>query len=344
MIAYAMHNAPMRACQMKLSTKVNRMELGMQESRFDVDICVCTFRRPHVIETLQSISRLILKFPLAIRVIVADNDDTPSARARVDTTAHDCSLELIYLHAPARNISVARNACLDAATAPLVAFIDDDELASPGWLANLLAALNSSKADVVLGPVQAVYGESAPGWMVNGDFHSMKPVRAGDEIRTGYTSNVLFRRLAPALRGRRFRHELGMGGEDTMFFSEVYRAGGRIEYAAEALVTEAVPASRASMSWLLKRRSRCGQTHAMVLMEDGTAGTARRLKWIGLASAKAAFCFLATLLNCARAEHLRGWLLRGTLHSGVLYQLLVPTTTKTAQRLAPATPQRQAGN
>ena len=78
------------------------------------------------------------------------------SRPRVDlveATAHDCGLPVLYLHAPACNISVARNACLRAATAPLVAFIDDDEIASPDWLVLLIAALEGSHADVVLRPV-----------------------------------------------------------------------------------------------------------------------------------------------------------------------------------------------
>ena len=297
----------------------------MPERNFDVDICICTFRRPHVANTLRSISQLTLNPALKIRIIVADNDDIPSARDVVNTAAHDYFLELLYLHAPGCNISIARNACLAAASAPLIAFIDDDELASPGWLANLVATLEESKASVVLGPMQAVYGETCPRWMVNGDFHSLKPVWTNGKIMTGYTSNVLFCRLDPALFDRRFRLELGHGGEDTMFFSEVYRAGGCIEYAAEAWVTEAVPVSRASMFWLLKRRFRYGQTHALVLSEDQNAGILTSLKWIGSASMKAGLCLLVALFNCTRPKKLREWLLRGTLHCGVLYQLILPS-------------------
>jgi succinoglycan biosynthesis protein ExoM len=123
----------------------------------EIDICICTFRRTHVVETLRSISRLVVKPYWVIRVIAADNDETPSARDIVEATARDCSLALTYLHAPSRNISVARNACLDAASAPLVAFIDDDEVASPEWLTALVTTLESGDADVVLGPVRAVY-------------------------------------------------------------------------------------------------------------------------------------------------------------------------------------------
>jgi succinoglycan biosynthesis protein ExoM len=293
-----------------------------------IDICICTFRRAHVAETLLSISRLVLEPDWSINVIVADNDDTPSAQGIVEKTARGCTFPVHYVHAPARNISVARNACLDAATAPLVAFIDDDELAGSQWLAGLLATLQSTKADVVLGPVQADYGRECPrwmrecpSWMVKGDFHSIKPVWVGNEIKTGYTSNALFRRCAAPIEGRRFRLDLGQGGEDTVFFSDVWRAGGKIAYAPAACVTEAVVPERASVRWLVKRRFRFGQTHALVLMRD-CGGIKGRVKLFGLALVKAAVCSLAALVNVAEASRFWYWILRGTLHVGVGVRVL----------------------
>jgi len=289
----------------------------------DIDICACTYRRTHVAETLRSLARLVLKPDWKIRVIVADNDDAANARAPVEATARECGLTLTYIHAPARNISVARNACLDAATAPLVAFIDDDEIAEPGWLAALVATLESSKADAVLGPVRAVYGPEYPTWMRAGDFHSTKPVWVKGEIRTGYTCNVLLRRSAAALQGLRFRKEFGRtGGEDTIFFAALYRAGGKIAFAPDAVVTEAVPAERATFWWLLKRRFRAGQTHGLLLLEDSGMDILARAKNIIVAGAKADFCLFVAAFNIARSERLRYWLLRGTLHAGVVARLL----------------------
>ncbi len=284
-----------------------------------IDICVCTFRRPHIAVTLQSLAALVVKPNWTVRAVVADNDDEPTARGLVETTAHDCGLPVLYLHAPACNISVARNACLRAATAPLVAFIDDDEIASPDWLVLLIAALEGSHADVVLGPVQAVYPTDCPGWLRKGDFHSTKPIWVHGEIVTGYTCNVIFRRTAPALTDRRFRLDLGgSGGEDSEFFSAVRGAGGTVAYAEKALITEPVANDRANMSWLLRRRFRCGETHGLLLLENG-AGAARRIGLASIASAKAGVCLLA---GCLYAARWRYWLLRGTLHAGVVHWLL----------------------
>src|SRR3954453_12409000 len=117
-----------------------------------VDVGVCTFRRPAVADTLASLASQVLPQGVSLRVIVADNDAEPEARTRVLTAAEAHGLDVVYRHAPARNISLARNACLDAATAEWIAFLDDDETASPGWLAALLAEAQVGGWDAVLGP------------------------------------------------------------------------------------------------------------------------------------------------------------------------------------------------
>jgi succinoglycan biosynthesis protein ExoM len=289
----------------------------------DLDICVCTFQRAHIAQTLRSISTQSIENNWRLRVIVADNDVTPSAREVVEATADECGLAVTYVHAPSRNISLARNACLDASTAPLLAFIDDDELASPGWLRALVSTLVDSTADVVLGPVKAVYGPNSPQWIRRGDFHSTRPVWVHGSILTGYTSNVLFRSQAPSVAGRRFRMDLGKsGGEDTAFFSEVGWAGGRIAFAPDALITEAVVPERATLSWLLLRRFRFGETHGMLLMEHGKPGAVRKITRIVTTSAKAAACFLAASLSVPRPDRARYLMLRGIVHMGAASWLI----------------------
>ena len=49
-----------------------------------VDIVMCTFRRPQVVETIRSIGQQRGTEGLSLRLVVADNDDTDSARALVE--------------------------------------------------------------------------------------------------------------------------------------------------------------------------------------------------------------------------------------------------------------------
>jgi len=288
-----------------------------------IDICICTYRRPHIVDTLRSVAALTLDDKWQIRVIVADNDKTTAAKPFIEAALIDADLDSLYIHAPEQNISIARNACLDVAKAALVAFIDDDEIVSPQWLSEMMKTLQETRADAVMGPVNALYRPSAPSWIRNGNFHSTLPVMTDGKIVTGGSGNVLMRIDAPAIAGRRFRIDLGKsGGEDSEFFSAISRAGGHIAYAENAIVTEEVPDNRATMGWLIKRRLRYGQTHGLLLLATGSSGVTIRLRHALIAGGKALFSLCMALLSVIKPDQMRFWILRGALHTGVVMHLL----------------------
>jgi len=290
-----------------------------QETR--IDVCVCTYRRPELELTLRSLGALEVPLDTTVRIIVADNDVQPSARTLVHALRAELPFEIVYVHCPASNISIARNACLDNCSGDFLAFIDDDETASPEWAIELLAVATTAGADAVLGPVKAVYADGAPEWMKRGDFHSTLPVWVGGEIRTGYSCNVMLRRASRCVAGRRFNLASGQtGGEDTEYFTQMVEAGGSIAYAPRALVIEPVPAARARFSWLAKRRFRSGQTHGRLLGRgQAIAGLAPK---VGLAAAKAAYCFAVAAALVPAAQHRNRYVLRGIMHIGVVVGLL----------------------
>lgn len=276
-----------------------------------VDICVCSFRRTAALERLLR-SLVAQRGAPPFQVIVADNHSEPELAARIAEWRTQLGLRLHYVHAPERNISIARNACLDAAQASWLVFVDDDEIAEPDWLATLLRAGN--QADVVFGPVLAIYGQLMPLWLREGDFHSKQPVlNRNAACDTGYTANVLIRRSA--IGACRFDPKLGRtGGEDTLFFAQMAAEGARLRYCAGALMHEPVPAERASLRWLSRRAFASGQAHARVLR---LAGPTPMLAF-PLAALKAGYCTMMTLLTLPRAVAWRRHFLRGRFHLGVL--------------------------
>ncbi|TPI37904.1 glycosyltransferase family 2 protein [Mesorhizobium sp. B3-1-6] len=286
-----------------------------------IDICICTFRRPELADTVRSVAALEKPEGAVIGIVIADNDDEPSAQKLVKALAEELKLPVRYRHAPARNISIARNACLDASVSDFAAFIDDDETASPGWLVELMAAADATGATAVLGPVRAHYRQDAPDWMQKGDFHSTLPVWVRGEIHTGYTCNVLLRMTDASLRGRRFSLARGQtGGEDTEFFDAMVKAGGRIAFAPEAFVDEVVPRARAAFDWLRRRRFRFGQTHGHLIGRG--AGGVRRGGQVGLAAAKAVYCFGMAILTAISPVRRNRSVLRGIMHVGVISGLV----------------------
>lgn len=291
--------------------------VNVSERPMRIDVCLCTFRRPSVARTIAAIGAQT-KGPAEIRLIVVDNDDAPSAREIVEAAASAARLELVYVHAPARNISVARNACLDAATAPFFAFVDDDLEPTPDWLASLLDTALETQADVVLGPVRAQYPADAPDWAKRADLHSTMPTILPDRsIVTGYTCNVLMRRAA--VGDLRFDPKRGRtGGEDTIFFHLLWRRGARFAYAERAIIEEPVDPARINLPWLLKRSFRNGQTHAQVMRSNGERAPVVMLK----AAAKAGYCLIASALTLPFPAKWRRSLVRGALHVGSLSNVM----------------------
>jgi succinoglycan biosynthesis protein ExoM len=289
-------------------------------ARTDVDVCICTYHRPQIVETLKGIAAQDLDGTVSLHVIVADNAAQPDAQELCCAVAATLGLELTYVHAPVENISIARNSCLAAARAEWIAFVDDDECPSPHWLRELLAEAERGSWDAVLGPVQAVYPEDTPDWLRAGDFHSTRPVWVRGRIETGYTGNVLLRGALIRRYALAFRTELGRtGGEDLDFFYRLRDAGGRIGFAPAALVYEPVMHERTSLAYLLRRSFRRGQSHGARLRRSTRRPMQKMLK-LQIALAKALVLGLAAAIQPKTVARNR-FLTRALLQCGVVARL-----------------------
>ena len=138
-------------------------------------------------------------------------------------------------------------------------------------------------------------------------------------ILKGYTCNVLIRTDVIRRAGLRFDLSLGrMGGEDDDFFYRLTDAGGTIGYTDAARVFELVPASRATLGWLLKRSFRSGQSHGRRQLRRALPG---RLLQILLAALKGGACLVGAALTALFPVRRRKWLVRGALHAGAVARL-----------------------
>jgi succinoglycan biosynthesis protein ExoM len=236
-----------------------------------VAVCVATFARPDGLRRLlRSLGDQVLDTPATVsKVVVVDNDSLGSARPIVDDVG-GLPWPLEYLIEPRRGISAARNAAVQhAGAADFIAFIDDDEWAEPTWLAELLQTQKRTQAQVVVGPVIPAFDQiSPPDWFAKGRFLAAPTYPQDEQLHFAYAGNALVQTSVLEPAGAPFSERFGLlGGEDTEFFMRVYLKGAKIVWAADARVHESIPASRMSVSWLVRREYRRGNTLSLCLRE-----------------------------------------------------------------------------
>jgi succinoglycan biosynthesis protein ExoM len=307
-----MHSSPFTA-ELEQTSLTHETENAMQSEAIELTVCICTFRRPSILSAIDSVAKQTVPPNISVRILVIDNDAEQSALNIVTEFRSRITVRLDYKHVPGQNISMARNAGLEAATTPWLVFMDDDEFASTNWLSGLIAGRNGANA--VFGPCEAIYGEGTPDWIKQGDYHSNR-ITETEPITTGYTSNVLIDMAFVRRHRLRFALDLGRtGGEDTMFFRAMYRKGGVLKYASCAAVYETVVSSRANLAWVLRRRYRAGQIRALVSYRCDLIEYAR----LSLtAPFKVVVCVLMSALMIASRARAIWWLMRGVFHWGTI--------------------------
>ncbi|MEM6666605.1 MAG: glycosyltransferase [Pseudomonadota bacterium] len=246
-------------------------------------ICVPTYRRnAELAELLADLQRQTLPpaHQVETRILVIDNN--PGGDAKTVAESSTGELRVDYVHEPQAGVTHVRNrALVTCAFDRFIAFIDDDELPDDGWLVALWRRWEQTRAAVVFGTVEARYEGPVPAWMAEGDFHSKLVLEDGLRDKPGATDNCLIDLDIVRTHGLRFDPKLSLiGGEDTLFFDALLRAGETFANAASARTFERIPESRATLGWLRTRWRRTGLTDAMMIAKrrgGGTAAQARAL-------------------------------------------------------------------
>jgi glycosyltransferase involved in cell wall biosynthesis len=113
-----------------------------------VSIAICTRdRADSIVATLQSLERQTYR---NIEVLVVDNAPTTDATEQLVRADFQY---VRYIREPRRGLNHARNRAVAEARGPIVAFIDDDAIADPGWAEALVASFDSPDVMCVTGLV-----------------------------------------------------------------------------------------------------------------------------------------------------------------------------------------------
>ena len=238
-----------------------------------IAVCICTYKRPHLLkhllETLglQQTDRLF-----TYSIVVVDNDHLQSAIGVVAEFAGVSPIAVRYFVEPRQNIALARNKAVENAQGDFVAFIDDDEVPTARWLVALFRACERYQVDGVLGPVKPRFDKNAPQWVVEGRFYDRPTYPTGFVIdgTKGRTGNVLLKKRVFASCPQPFRPEFRTG-EDQDFFRRMIARKHVFIWCDEAVAFEVVPPVRWKRIFMLRRALLRGQSaifHSTFGMRD----------------------------------------------------------------------------
>ncbi|HYK95044.1 MAG TPA: glycosyltransferase [Candidatus Dormibacteraeota bacterium] len=241
-----------------------------------VSVVVCT----HTVARRQILGHLIDSIAAGtvkpVEVVVVVDRNRPLFEA---LTAATWPLSLRVIESRGSGLSAARNAGWQTVTSPLVAFIDDDAVATPGWLAELTNAADRHGADVVGGAIEPLWNGDAPGWYsrylgwVVGCSYEGLP-REAARVRNVIGCNMLFRReLLDRLEG--FDTTLGRtnnglaGCEETELCIRANRAGAAVVLIPGAQVSQVLPADRRRFRYAVRRGWDEGRSKRMLVAMHG---------------------------------------------------------------------------
>ena len=230
-----------------------------------IAVCIGTHNRPDSLSnTLQSLISLEVPNDTDISLIVIDNNRVETSEQIVLGFKQRSKFNLLYVHEEEIGIVNMRNRALIEASrigATHLAFIDDDELATSGWINELYKAMMRYEAQVVQGTTERILPEGTPNWLIKSNVLQLKRHSTGQIRTSAGTRNVLFDLRFINQHNLRFNPVFNfMGSSDSFFFHQAYLKGGKIVWVDEARVKEILPQNRVDVGWIIQRSFRMGVT------------------------------------------------------------------------------------
>jgi GT2 family glycosyltransferase len=184
------------------------------------------------------------------------------------------------LHEPRPGLSHARNRALEWAAAEgadVVAYVDDDAVADPGWYEALARRWAEAPPAVACigGPIRPRFETQPPPWYSDAIRHVLTLLDRGPEVRdldpeeeAVYGANISFR-VEPLRAIGGFDPGLGHSGRRVFFGEEdavqreLHRRGYAIRYVPDAAVEHVIPPERLTRRSFVRRRFAFGRALGM---------------------------------------------------------------------------------
>jgi glycosyltransferase involved in cell wall biosynthesis len=225
---------------------------------------ICTHNRDRYLGA--AIDSLLAQDYGDFEVLVIDNASNDQTEKVVQERLDNPRLR--YIYEPTLGLSVARNRGARETNAPILAYLDDDAVASLQWLRVFVAAFDQQeKLSIAGGRVSLILpeGRTMPNWLSQNLAGALGYYNLGDEIVLITEPGLTPRGLNYAIRRSflekigGFDPNLGRVGKNLLSNEELYMTelalndGWQVAYLPEALAQHNVSPERLEPSWFVRR-------------------------------------------------------------------------------------------
>lgn len=230
-----------------------------------ISAIICTHNRDTYLGAAID-SLLGQEFTANFEIVVVDNGSSDRTREVVEHRSHHSHVK--YIFEPTIGLSVARNTGAKTASADILAYLDDDAVASPQWLQVLYNAYqNNSQLAIAGGKVTLIWPPDTqpPKWLSPGLSANLGAYDLGDNILYIEQPGSTPRGLNYSIR-RSFLEQIGgfdpqlgrvgknlLSNEELQMTEFALQRGWQVAYLPTALVAHNVAPERLKPSWFLNR-------------------------------------------------------------------------------------------
>jgi GT2 family glycosyltransferase len=254
-------------------------------SSLRISVGICTYNRDRFLfAALESLARQNMECA-AYEVILVDNNSTDkTADVARQFRENYPSVQFHYFLEEKQGLSHARNRAVEEAQSELIAFIDDDAIADPAYLENLLSFFDLHPQIMAAGGKILPYfhpHNQEPAWLSWYLIGLLSCLDLGDEEkpfpRYPIGCNMAFRKTVFEKIGL-FDPRLGriqnslMGSEEKDLFIRVKEAGLPVYYVPQALVYHTIPPERTQDPFLRKVSEGIGKSERLRVQEANKWG------------------------------------------------------------------------
>ena len=230
-----------------------------------ISVILCTYNRCQSLRrALESVSASRMPESSNWEIIVVDNNSSDATPAVVQEFQAKFPDQFRYIFEPKPGKSNALNRGISESNADVLAFMDDDVLVDPEWLARLTKCFEHEEYVGSGGRILPEIDFRQPSWLDSSYRYALAPLamfdlglQSGELKEPPFGTNMAFRREVFDRLGV-FRSDLGpqpgseIRGEDTEFGMRVIQAGGRLWYAADAVVHHEISEKRLKRDYFLR--------------------------------------------------------------------------------------------